>query len=1004
MIKEKRNNIVKLNRAADKYRQKGQYQNAIKEYENILSLYPHEKKLYNTLGDLYQIIKDNKKAKSAYGKYARALEENGYILQAIAVYKKILRLDDEDPEIYKKLAGLYNRQGIIAEAVSMNFSLAKLYEKQNRKQSAITVYEKLAEMQPDNGSIIETLVENYLDEGLKEEAVERYLNYAELLRRKNEHINSKFIYEKVLQLDNSNIQAIKGIINFFLFSRDFTNAEAYIIKALKISPDPKTILEGTHITDKQQKSKILEKLAGLYPDNIYLRQKYAFSLLNINNEEEASRQFDVLIQHHKSKGDYDSIIDILTQTIQTHRNFVFSYNALIDIYRHTGNEAMKIETMKELAYLYYDMNRYHEALEIFRDIGPHYLNDQVFQNYYGNVENKLRVCHLPIVKEIETNKEELVLPETRDSDQDITIEMTDDLFAESDLGLQENFKAIGRKIDETSFYFDDIIDESSERIDIEDNPLSLSSFDIDLKDLEAENTSSMGLLANLVSSISYEIRTPLTGVIGFLNLLYNTKLTKSQLNYASNALISAKALLGNIDNIIDIAMIKAGTLKLENIRTDIIELAFQALNILKPQAIKNDVELIFNIDFDLPRFAVIDPVRLRKIIISFLANSIKHTRNGEAELKITFSPSGPERGQYFFSVRDTGPSISPENQKKLFEMLSKDRDTELKKCSYSNLGIIVSNMITKKMGGKIDFTSGTGIGNTFFFNIETEYFSDKKIERKLPDSIKKVMILDDNSTSRAILERLMKDMAIDFVSVSRGVSAVKQLESAESFDAVFVDSGMPVIDGIEMIRIIREDMKMTGDKPALILLAYGIDKVRAEDYINHIVQKPFKPNDIYQALKSISIPSAKVDKAVYKKEDHAICIIFGKPKIMIAEDVSINMLLIIEMIHSIIPDAEIIEATNGIEVIVKMNKTKVDMILMDVQMPEMDGIEATRQIRLKEEIAGGHVPIIALSAGVLKEEIERCMNAGMDDFLPKPIDIEALCAVFQKRWGSAFEE
>jgi len=380
---------------------------------------------------------------------------------------------------------------------------------------------------------------------------------------------------------------------------------------------------------------------------------------------------------------------------------------------------------------------------------------------------------------------------------------------------------------------------------------------------EAANKAKSQFLANM----THEIRTPLNGVIGFTELLASTPLNPTQKKYVESATVSAHSLLEIVNDILDFSKIEAGRLELDPVKTDLPELMARTTEILKYQASRKGLDLLLNIEGEVPGFATVDPVRLKQILINLLSNAVKFTEKGEVELSVKFKEVAPGKGRFTFSVRDTGIGITKEQQKKLFRSFSQADASITKKYGGTGLGLVISNLLAKKMGSFIELESEPDKGSTFFFSIETDYERDKKGggEKK-------------SHSSRTLPEQ--------------------------------------------------------------------------------------------------SVPE--------------------KPVVIVGEDSPISMFLIKSLIREIVPAAEVIEAQSGKDVVNGVKNREVDLVLIDVQMPEMDGIEAARQIRENEPSAAPSIPIIAITAGGVKENKENCLNAGMDDFLTKPVGLDSLREIFEK--------
>jgi PAS domain S-box-containing protein len=513
---------------------------------------------------------------------------------------------------------------------------------------------------------------------------------------------------------------------------------------------------------------------------------------------------------------------------------------------------------------------------------------------------------------------------------------------------------------------------------------------------EAASKAKSEFLANM----SHEIRTPLNGVIGFTDLLQSTPLSPVQHQYVQNANISGHTLLGIINDILDFSKIEAGMMDLEIIKTDIRELIGQSADIIKYAADKKGLEVLLNIDSDMPRFAAVDAVRLKQIFANLMGNAVKFTEKGEIELKVVYENIGNKKGKFLFSVRDTGIGITAQNQTKLFKSFSQADSSTTRKFGGTGLGLVISEMIAQKMGSKINIKSQLGKGSTFYFELVTEVEYGEKVNTDNIQSIKRCFVIDDNENNRIIIEHTMANWGIECVSCDNGLDALKIIETSEAFDVVVCDYHMPYIDGLETIKLIREKLKLSPDKLPIILLHSSSDDAelhkKCDEYgVRFRLTKPVKAEDLYSYFCNINSP---FDTRI-SPENKSSSTTDNAPKtltILIAEDVEMNMLLIKFLLGKILPDAKMIEAIDGQEAVAIWQKEKPDLILMDMQMPVMDGIEATIKIRELEEMTDKCVPIIALTAGAMKEEKEKCLAAGMDDFLTKPIEPEKLSLALKR--------
>ena len=397
----------------------------------------------------------------------------------------------------------------------------------------------------------------------------------------------------------------------------------------------------------------------------------------------------------------------------------------------------------------------------------------------------------------------------------------------------------------------------------------------------------------------------------------------------------------------------------------------------------------------MPRFALVDPVRLKQIFANLLGNAVKFTQKGEIELKAIYEDSGSMQGRFSFLVRDTGIGITQDQQKKLFKMFSQADSSTTRKVGGTGLGLVISDMIAHNMGSKINMTSQQGKGTNFYFDIVTDVEHGEKQNNTAIHSVKRCFVIDDNENNRMILEHTMANWGIECVSCDNGLTAMKLIETSEPFDVIICDYHMPYIDGLETIKLIREKLKLSPDKQPIILLHSSSDDAELHRKCDELgvrfrLTKPVKADELFMYL-------CKLDKQVVENKiiehipKHVETSATDKiPTILIAEDNNFNMMLVKAIVTRILPTARIMEAVNGKEAVKLCQKEQPDLILMDIQMPEMNGLEATMQIREMEKSIQRHTPIVALTARAIKGEQEKCKKAGMDDYLTKPIDNDLL--------------
>ena len=499
--------------------------------------------------------------------------------------------------------------------------------------------------------------------------------------------------------------------------------------------------------------------------------------------------------------------------------------------------------------------------------------------------------------------------------------------------------------------------------------------------------------SEFLANMSHEIRTPLNGVIGFTDLLQNTPLSPIQEQYVRNANASGHTLLGIVSDILDFSKIEAGKLELEIVKTDLIDLVEQSVNIVRYEADRKKVEVLLDLDLTMPRYAFVDPVRLKQVLANLLSNAVKFTEKGEVALKVRCSLKEPGRGVFSFYVRDTGIGIEEKGQEKLFRAFSQADGSTTRRFGGTGLGLAISDSLVRQMGGVIELHSIPDRGSTFFFSIEASCEEGERADLGHIEGISRVLVIDDNANNRVILEHMLAHWGIEFVGAEDIPEALKILKQAEKpFDVLIVDYHMPYLNGLEGIRMVRDNLKLSAEEQPVVLLHSSSDDAELSERCRKLgvrfrLIKPIYSEELFAYLSSIrkGIPEEFAEKRsetfpLFIEENDRITV-------AIAEDDSINRILVSTLVRKFLPSARILEAHTGREAVDMAKRDMPDLLFMDVQMPEMDGNEATRRIREDEGAGKRHLPIVGLTAGALESEREKSLEAGMDVFLTKPIEI-----------------